>query len=196
VTEIAGQCADLTSVVRIVLQQIGDHVQYAPGHALHAHLADGDRRLEQTREFVCGLPEGSARLRRRRTSAIERWRAWPRAAQARSLRRTPTMCAMMAAIDRPRPFGGGVRHSAVGRTLTRYSFTRPLCLNASRSSTSRSSGRPLAMSLFSLPDVVLTPRATHHDTKGSRRGAIRETRAQIRFTATCTHFSLVAVYLS
>lgn len=53
--------------------------------------------------------------------------------------------------------GAGTRHNASGRTFTRCSLTDPLCLNASSSSLSTSSGRPLAIARAPEPCQRVAP---------------------------------------
>ena len=82
VTQIACQNADLTSMMRIVLDEITQHVDCAAWHALYTGLASSEGGFEQTREISGGLAQRSLRLQRRRTNPIQRWRARPHTAHS------------------------------------------------------------------------------------------------------------------
>jgi hypothetical protein len=66
--------------MRIVLDDIRDHIDYATRHALHARPTSGKGGLEQGGEILRGLAQSPLRLSGRRGLAIQRRRAGPRAA--------------------------------------------------------------------------------------------------------------------
>jgi selenocysteine lyase/cysteine desulfurase len=71
VAEISCEHANLAAVVRIVLDQISEHVYGAPGHSFHACLSRLKRGLEQAREILRRLLQRPSRLRLRHGVPIQ-----------------------------------------------------------------------------------------------------------------------------
>jgi hypothetical protein len=70
-SEVTREAADLTTVMRIVLHQVHEHVHDAARHALHTRPSGGDGGFEQTRQVLSGLPQGTLGLQWGRAIAIE-----------------------------------------------------------------------------------------------------------------------------
>jgi hypothetical protein len=87
VAEALCEHENLSSVMRVVLHQIRQHVNHAPRHSLDARLARSNGGLEQRGEICRRLPQRTLRLHPRTREVIEGWR--PRTCPAHPGERAP-----------------------------------------------------------------------------------------------------------
>jgi hypothetical protein len=69
--QVSGHHANLATVVRVVLDQVREHVNDAPWHAFHARLSRLKCTLEQTREIIGRSFQGLSCLSLRDGAPIE-----------------------------------------------------------------------------------------------------------------------------